>query len=243
MEKLKNFIKKDYFLMANLVLVLLIIVGDSLYMRYGELWMKSVTSILFVAMGVVNLIYLVLNKNKDYRFPAIMLTGLIFACLGDIILEVEFIVGAALFAIGHIFYFVAYCFLSKFKWTDLIYGFCILLPSVLFITLAPIFDFDGILMEIVCVVYAVIISLMVGKAIANFVRERNWLNLLIMIGSILFFFSDLMLLLNVFAHLPYVGTLCLATYYPAEILLAFSIFLKKDSVGANEQVVEGKTNN
>ncbi len=240
MEKLKNFIKKDYFLMANLLLVLFIIIGDCLYMRYDQLWMKSVTSVLFVAMGVVNLVYLVLNKNKNYLFPAIMLTGLVFACLGDIILEVEFIVGAALFAIGHIFYFVAYCFLSKFKWTDLIYGVGILIPSVLFITLAPIFDFGGVLMEIVCVVYAIIISLMVGKAVANFVRERNWLNLLIMIGSILFFFSDLMLLLNVFAHLPYVGTLCLATYYPAEILLAFSIFLKKERLEANEQIAEDK---
>jgi len=230
MEKVKNFIKKDYFLLANLLLTLLIIVGDCLYMNYDQLWMKSLTSVLFVAMGIVNLVYLILNKQKNYLFPSIMLAGLVFACLGDIILEIEFIVGAALFAIGHIFYFVAYCFLQKFKWTDLICGVAILIPSVLFITLAPIFNFGGVLMEIVCVVYAVIISLMVGKAITNFVRERNWQNLLIMVGSILFFFSDLMLLLNIFAGLSYVGTLCLATYYPAEILLSFSIFLKQSSL-------------
>ena len=120
--------------------------------------------------------------------------------------------------------------MQKFKWSDLIYGVVILVPSVLLITLAPFFDFGGVLMEIVCVVYAIIISLMVGKAVANFVRERNWLNLLIVIGSTLFFFSDLMLLLNVFASLSsVVGTLCLATYYPAEILLACSIFMFTNS--------------
>ncbi len=226
MEKVKEFFnKKNTFLFFNLLAVLLIWVGDSLYMQYDKLWMKSVTSAIFVLMGAVNVVYLVLNKNKDYRFPAIMLTGLVFAMLGDIILEVEFIVGAALFAVGHIFFFVAYCFLQKFSWKDLIYGAVILIPSVLFITLAPIFDFGGVMMEIVCVIYAIIISLMVGKGIANTVKEFSWQNLIIMVGSILFFFSDLMLLLNIFAGLPYVGTLCLATYYPAEALLAFSIFL------------------
>ena len=237
MKKIKNFIQKDYFMIANLLMVLLIIIGDCLYMRTGTLLAKSLTSIAFVALGVINLVYLILNKHKDYHFPAIMLTGLVFAMLGDIILEVEFIVGAALFAIGHIFYFIAYCFLQKFKWTDLIYGVCILLPSILFITLAPIFNFGGILMEIVCVVYAIIISLMVGKSLANFIRERNWQNLIIMIGSILFFFSDLMLLLNVFASISsIVGTLCLATYYPAECLLAYSIILQSENNIKTEEV-------
>ena len=147
---------------------------------------------------------------------------------GDIVLEVEFIVGAVLFAIGHIFYFVAYCFLQKFKWIDLFYGAAIFVPAVIFIVAIPIFDFGGVLMEIVCIVYAIIISCMVGKAISNLVEKKNLQNILIVVGSILFFFSDLMLLLNIFASLPNaVSVLCLATYYPAEILLAFSIFIHK----------------
>ena len=94
---------------------------------------------------------------------------------------------------------------------------------MLFIVLAPIFEFDGILMEIVCVIYALIISFMVGKAVANLVRERSILNIIITIGSVMFFLSDLMLLLGTFASLPVVGIICLALYYPAEFLLAFSI--------------------
>ncbi|MDE7107595.1 MAG: lysoplasmalogenase, partial [Clostridiales bacterium] len=95
--------------------------------------------------------------------------------------------------------------------------------------LAPIFDFsDDIAMEIVCIVYAVVISMMVGKAVCNFAADRSWLTFIIMIGSLLFFFSDLMLLLNVFSSIQkYVGALCLATYYPAECLLAFSVYLAK----------------
>ena len=233
---------KDYFLFANLALAILIWLGDCLYLCYDLLWMKSVTSALFVIVGIVDLIYLIINKFsfKSLKIPILLLTGLTFAMLGDIILEVEFIVGAALFAVGHIFYFVSYIFIEKFKWTDLIYGACIFVPAVLLITLAPIFNFGGVLMEVVAVIYAAIISCMVGKAAANFVRNKNKLNLIILLGSVLFFISDLMLLFNVFSKLPYFGAICLGTYYPAEMLLGFSIFLfgakkEQDSeVPANE---------
>ena len=44
------------------------------------------------------------------------------------------------------------------------------------------------------------------------------------VGSALFYFSHLMLALNVFACASYItDTLCLATYYPAQWLLAYSI--------------------
>ena len=67
---------------------------------------------------------------------------------------------------------------------------------------------------------------MVGKALSNFVASRNLQNLIILLGSVLFFISDLMLLLGKFANLPIiVDVLCLVTYYPAEILLALSILL------------------
>lgn len=230
------------FNIINAILILLVLVGDVLYLTVGGLAIKSVTSAGFVLIGVVNLVYVILNKQLDLKFPIIMLIGLTFAMLGDIILEIEFIIGAALFAIGHLFFFVSYCFIQKFKWVDLAYGAAIFVPAVLFITLAPIFDFGGILMELVCVVYAVIISCMVGKSISNFVSKRNTLNIVAMVGSFLFFFSDLMLLLNVFGDLPrVVDVLCLVTYYPAECLLGYSIMLaNKAKTENNKQNGEAK---
>lgn len=79
-------------------------------------------------------------------------------------------------------------------------------------------------MEIVCIAYALIISLMVGKAISNYVQTKTKLSLVILVGSCLFYFSDFMLVFNVFADISEIfGVLCLSTYYPAEILLAYSI--------------------
>jgi len=214
----------NLFTVLNIILILAVIVGDIFYLKQGSFWIKSITSVGFVAIGILNLVYAVLNKTSNLKFCILMIIGLVFAMLGDIILEIHFIAGAALFAVGHIFYFIAYCFIIKFKWTDLIASAFIFVPAVLFITLAKIFDFGGVLMEIVCIIYALIISLMVGKAITNFIRQRNVLNLIIMLGSILFCVSDLMLLVNVFADIHLVfGILCLTTYYPAECLLAYSL--------------------
>ncbi len=208
----------------SLLLIVAIIVGDICYIVVGGLLAKSLTSACFVLLGVVCIFKAIKNKTPYKKFCIFLLVGLVFAMLGDILLEVEFIVGAALFAVGHIFFFVSYCFISRFKWKDLIFGTAIFVPSVLLITLAPFFEFGGIIMEIVCVIYAIIISCMVGKAVSNLVETKSLLNIVIVVGSCLFFFSDLMLLLNVFASLPQVvGILCLATYYPAEILLACSI--------------------
>ncbi len=220
---------KKSVLITNLILILAVLVGDVFYILNGSIWVKGLTSLGFVAIGIVNFIYLLKNKPNDKRFAIFMLAGLAFSMLGDIFLEIIFILGAGLFAVGHVFYFVAYCFLVKPRWLDLIISACIAVPSILVITLVPVFNFGGILMQMVCIVYALVISCMVGKAVGNYIKFKSLFALIIMIGSILFFFSDLMLLFNVFADVSRVfGVLCLATYYPAQILLGVSLlFCKK----------------
>lgn len=212
----------------NIVLALGVIVGDVFYILGHQLLVKTLASAGFFLMGLINIFYGFKENKKNINFAMIMTFGLFFAMLGDILLEVEFIVGAAFFAIGHVFYFAAYCVLVKFKWQDLIAGGVIALASVLFILLAPFFNI-GTMMKVVIVFYAIIISLMLGKAISNLIRERTLFNVLLLVGSFLFFFSDLMLLLCNFttfqqATQDILGVLCLATYYPAEIILALSIF-------------------
>ena len=162
-----------------------------------------------------------------------MLIGLAFTMVADIVLNIHFIAGAILFAVGHIFYAISYYQLKRWNWLDLICSLVLAFPAVLWITLAPMFNFGGALMELVVVFYAVIISCMVGKTISNFItsilRHQDYkLELIILIGSILFFFSDCMLLLNKFGAFTkdirqVLTVLCLASYYPAQILLASSI--------------------
>lgn len=53
-----------------------------------------------------------------------------------------------------------------------------------------------------------------------------------MIGSILFFFSDLMLVFDWFLSMGRIaGILCMSTYYPAQCLFAFSVYYAAASPG------------
>ena len=214
-------------LILNIIFASLIIIWDILYtfvFKYNLL-VKSITSALFVAMGIANLIFAIKTKSKNLKFPIIMVVALFLAMIGDIAINLIFELGAGFFAIGHIFYLIAYCSLIKFKWKDLLYALYIFVPILALILFAPIFDFGGIFLQIVCITYASIISCMVSKSISNYKQEKSLLNLIILIGSILFCVSDLMLLFDCFTSLPAImGILCLATYYPAQIFLAYSIY-------------------
>ena len=217
---------KKAFYIINAILFALLCVGDAFYMTSGELWVKGLASSVFVITGLVNFFYLIKAKNGNFKYALIMVIGLFLGATADVLLGINFIVGAGVFALGHVVYYVAYMFIKKFKLLDLVIATAIAVPAVLFITLASMFDFGQVFMQIVCCVYAIIISLMLGKAISNFIREKNLTNLIIMIGCILFFFSDLMLLLCRFGGLGIAtDILCLVSYYPAQFILAFSIFV------------------
>ena len=101
----------------------------------------------------------------------------------------------------------------------------IFVPALIFILLYPNFVFDGMLP--VVIVYALIISGMLGKSVSNiFEQDNRLLNVIIALGALMFFLSDLMLLFNVFGSAPYLlDVICIALYYPAEFVLAFSIFM------------------
>lgn len=206
--------------------------------------LKTISSVLFVLCGLFNLIYCFktgMVKNK--KFMIFMFTGLVFAMLGDVLLIDFFVIGAALFAIGHIFFFIAFCTLSKMHWLDFVIGGGIFAIALLIIFLYKGFEFGSML--VVVIAYALIISLMLGKAGGNLrLKNDKHLNFIIFFGALMFFLSDLMLLFNVFASAPYIfDILCLALYYPAEFILAFSIYFagahsEKDNSKVKETKIE-----
>ena len=210
-------------LAVNAVLLAAMTVLDVLFIIKGGLYLKGLASACFTAAGIANLVYAALEK-RSVKFASVMLAGLTLSLIADIVLNIHFIIGAAIFALAHVAYIAAYCVLSRYKWQDLVSALIIFVPSVLFITLAPIFDFGGAIMEVVCVIYALVLSLMVGKAIFGAIKNFGVVTAIIAAGSVLFFVSDLSLLITRFAHVKVMTIICLATYYPAQFLLAFSVF-------------------
>ena len=225
---MENLLKNKPIFIINLIFLVLILVFDILLMVVGNPYVfKILASVMFVLCGITNLAYIikrrVVERHKLYKY--LMVVGLIFAFLGDVFLieDATFIPGAILFAVGHIFFFVSYCLFYKINWRDVLISLAIFAVAMLIILVPPIFDFRGMLP--VVIVYALIISIMLGKAVSNvFNRDYRAENIWIMLGSLLFFLSDAMLLFSMFTDISGVfHTLCLVLYYPAEFLLASSI--------------------
>ncbi len=217
---------KRRFLLLNAIFIAIEIFILLTYLVKGGILLKGIASAGFVIIGAINLIYAISDKTKKTVFPSLIFAGLFSSMLGDIIISFNFIIGALIFALGHVLYFIAFCKLNRFENRDTIPSMIIFIGAAALLTLTPYFDFGGNLMLGVCVFYSLIISLMAGKAISAFLKERSLLHLVILIGAVLFFFSDVMLVFNVFGGAPKIAdTLCLFSYWPGQTILAFSGYL------------------
>ena len=230
--------KKNFIFLFNIAFLILQITGTLVYMFVGNPYMwKTFASLTFLIGGIVNLVYVFCNKEEfkaNSNFKYFMIIGLFFAMLGDILLIDYFIIGAALFAVGHVWYFCAYTTIGKVNMKDFLCSLAIFIVCIAIILFVPIFEYNGMLWVIL--IYAFVISIMLGKSVANyFFNAKNVTSLIIMIGSIMFFLSDMMLLFNVFGGVgEWADILCLLFYYPAQYLLAISICFASKNTAAKE---------
>lgn len=189
--------------------------------------LKCIGSALFVLTGAVNWIYATKILGKTDRYYTGMLTALMFCFLGDAFIHTSFVAGAALFAVGHICLVYIYCLVQKLTKQDVIISAVPFVATAIFLLFFPLLKFDIPAFRYVCIGYASIISLMLGKAVGNYVKDRTTLNLLLALAGILFFFSDVMLVFSWFIGLwSWTFPACMGTYYPALCLLAFSMYYK-----------------
>lgn len=215
-------------LAVNSIIIAAIFVLNYFYQSNGfDFTLKCICSGSFALLGVINLCYALSTKQKDKNFYIGMVLGLFLAFLGDVLIGYDFIVGAATFALGHICFVVAYCFIRKMQKRDYVIGGVLFAGCLIFLLCSPLLNFNVEIFRVVCIVYALIISTMLGKALGNFICEKNLVNGTIAVASVLFFFSDLMLVFDWFIGLwEWTDNACMGTYYPALCLLALSMFLK-----------------
>ena len=216
---------KRIFAIVNLILILAALAVGNHYIEHGTVRLKVMAGIGFVTVGVVNLVYSFIRKKKICMFSIFMVMGLVFSVMGDAAIDSDFVRGALLFGMGHLSYLCAYCVHQKPQKTDMIPIAVIALATVIFLSSAPVLVVNDKL-KMVCIIYGIVISGMAGKAISNLFRKPNAANVILVMGSCLFYFSDLMLAIGRFTFISHVsGLLCLMTYYPAQCMLAFSIYL------------------
>ena len=158
-----------------------------------------------------------------------MLIALIFCFLGDVFIHTSFVAGAGLFAIGHICLVNIYCLVQKLTSKDVIISSIPFICTAIFLLFFPLLRFDIPVFRYVCIAYAAIISLVLGKAVTNYMKDKTTLNLILAIAGVLFYFSDVMLVFSWFIGLwSWTFPACMGTYYPALCMLAYSMYLKAE---------------
>ena len=215
--------KKFYY--ANILLAICSITCLIIYDIFGGLWLKGVTSSWFVLLGLTNVIYAYKSKCTNKKFIILMFIGLFFGMLADVLLGISFIFGVLFFALGHALYLTAYYTIqpfSKNEWYFIIPLSCL---STFIVIGTPFIVIEETFLKIALIGYGIIISTMLAKAICNYRTHRSIGFLLIVIGSILFYFSDIMLAIDMFgtpSRLLWI--LCSYSYWPAQTLLAHSLY-------------------
>ena len=221
---------KRRILQLNILLTVLTVILCLFYGLRGGVQLKSLTCSGFALLGIVNLWFCTRARCPALRFPVLLTLGLLVCMAGDIALNLHFLAGAAIFASGHILYLAAYGVLDPFHPRDLLPALGIFGCCAALILLTPLFDFGDPLIRWVCLLYALIISCMLSKAIANYYRTPNRVTGILLLGSSLFFFSDVMLCLDFFSNASDItGYLCLFTYFPGQCVLAHSLYHYADN--------------
>ena len=210
-----------------------------------NLYLKTIASTLFVLLGIASLHHLV----SDFLYNGfvneslingliggfLIITALIFCLIGDIILGMPriselkrdrlpvIVGGASWFLFGHALYCVALISLFKFSY----WVFAIIIPLALFYTFAnKLFGkLDYKKLTVGVLLYSLVESLSLALCITALINQFSTANLLLTIGFTLFYFSDMVLMHNYFGEKKRINSiLCHASYFPAQILIALSIY-------------------
>ena len=213
----------------NTIMFGVLLVATVLYQIIGGPVVQISTSSIFVLMGLVNLCFAIKYRKANLKFYIAMSVGLFLCMMGDIMLRKDFVLGAATFASGHVGFLVSYYFLNKVRKHDFIIGGILFALVGSFILFCPLLVFSDAYMRWVSLAYAFIISMMVGKAVSNYLADKKKSRLSMTIGSSMFFFSDFMLLCNWFMETGSITRkLCMITYFPALGVLALSMLASLD---------------
>ena len=200
------------------------------YDIFGGLWLKGLTSSWFVLLGGVNL--WAARKKKPLCFFVLIEAGLFCGMLADILLGIVFYAGVAVFALGHILYLAAFCALEKFRPGDLKAMIPLAVISVFLVTGTPWITVEDPFLQKLLPVYALIIAAMLGKAVSNLICRPSLFRWLLAIGSVMFWFSDLMLAIDMFGQASRLTwILCSYSYWPAQNLLAHGLYYGEKETG------------
>jgi len=178
-------------------------------------WLRMVTKPIPVLLMAI---YLLLLPGKG-RFQWLIILGLIFGVLGDILLEYSpttFIFGLIAFLLGHILYIIA--FVLDCRRPGLGYAIFAYLYGVVLYSFLDIGDMGEMALPVL--LYVLVITTMVWRAAARYhAPDSNQDSAKAgFVGALLFLASDSLLAITLFIyHIPFAGVVVIIAYWLGQL--------------------------
>jgi len=191
--------------------------------KHATYFLKPASTLLVIFIAVYPALH---GEIASSSYFFLILIGLSFSLLGDIALMGKsaraFQLGLIFFLITHIFYSWAFSIPANFQANDglvavILLGMAGLIYRYLYSGLGP--------MKMPVFIYVLIITIMMDRAISRLYAESfsQQRAVLIAIGAVLFYISDLILAINKFRRPIRRNRISLAFYYAGQLLIALSV--------------------
>jgi len=211
-----------YITPALAVTVLLLIRAEILDKKPQIYFLKPLSTFLIISAAAVSF----LEPTRNLIYSIGILSGLIFSLGGDIALMFQehkksFMIGLALFLVGHIIYTAVFFKLGRFSTWDFLFVILLLAFSL---WVYKLIQANLGSMKIPVIGYIAVISLMVSRALSTLLSpEFNQQQaLMIVFGALLFYISDLILAANRFWRPWKYNRVNLIFYFSGQFLIALA---------------------
>lgn len=210
-------------IVALVVIVFFLVQAEIRGVRRQIYILKPIATLLVIAIALLAF----LRPTFDMAYLIGVLVGLLFSFGGDMALmfpqnRKAFMIGLALFLLAHVAYTVVFVLVGSLSGWDLFSSLVLLVIGVAFFRLIqPNLG----AMNLPVLVYMVVISLMVNRAVSTLASPQIGLTqaLLVVFGAILFYISDLILAAGRFWKPWKYHRISLAFYYSGQLLIALSV--------------------
>ena len=207
-----------FFVTISVIIVAILhIHADYKKQRYQTYIFKPLAISLIILIGIIQST----EVSSVYRY--LIVSGLIFALIGDIFLMLpsdRFLYGLSCFLITHIFYILAFISDSSFP-----INYLYLIPGLIMgvIVLKLLLPYAGA-KTVPVILYSIILVFLLWQAIGRIDETFTHSSIIAFIGTIFFVFSDVVLAFNrIVRNFKSAQLFILSTYYTAQLFIAYSI--------------------
>ena len=185
-------------------------------------YIKPTTTLVVIAMALLSFF----TPSFRMTYSVGILVGLLFSLGGDIVLMFQeqrraFMIGLVLFLLAHVVYTVVFFQFGRFSFLDYLVAAVLLLAG---------FGFYRLIqpnlgqMKVPVIVYIIVISVMVSRAISTYANPAisDQQARMIALGAVLFFISDIILAANRFWKPWKYNRVSLVFYYSGQALIALA---------------------